>query len=46
MISVLNLWIRDGGVCHLCPEPVGLSEASRDHVIPRSKGGSNTLPGT
>lgn len=30
-----------GGVCALCGEYVEIEEASRDHIVPRSRGGSN-----
>jgi 5-methylcytosine-specific restriction endonuclease McrA len=30
-----------GGICALCGNFVELSDASRDHIIPRSKGGGN-----
>lgn len=29
------------GICALCGEYVSLEEASRDHIVPRSRGGSN-----
>jgi 5-methylcytosine-specific restriction enzyme A len=36
----LRLWERDGGVCHICREPVNaLSLATRDHIVPLSAGG-------
>lgn len=30
------------GLCALCGEPVTLEDASRDHIVPRSRGGSNS----
>lgn len=30
---------RDDGTCHLCWKPVERSEASRDHIKPKSLGG-------
>lgn len=30
-----------GGICALCGEPVELEDASRDHIVARSRGGSN-----
>jgi len=37
-----NLWARDGGVCQYTGKKLRRSEADMDHVVPRSKGGSNT----
>jgi 5-methylcytosine-specific restriction endonuclease McrA len=34
---------RDGGVCSLCHRPVALADASVDHVVPQSKGGTSAL---
>lgn len=40
-----RLWERDGGLCHICREPVNdLWLATRDHIVPLSKGGC-TCPG-
>lgn len=38
-----RLWIRDRGVCWLCGQPVPLAEATRDHKVPKSRGGSNAF---
>jgi 5-methylcytosine-specific restriction endonuclease McrA len=36
----LRLWERDGGLCHICREPVNnLTDATRDHIVPLSAGG-------
>jgi 5-methylcytosine-specific restriction endonuclease McrA len=36
----LRLWERDGGKCHLCGQTINMmSEATRDHLVPLSKGG-------
>lgn len=36
----LRLWERDGGKCHLCGKAVNdMTEATRDHLVPLSKGG-------
>lgn len=35
-----RLWERHQGICHICLEPVKLFEATRDHLIPFSEGGS------
>ena len=32
---------RDKGICQICGEPVALVDASHDHLIPRSRGGTN-----
>lgn len=44
-ISLREVYLRDQGICHLCGEPVdilsrGADAAERDHVIPKSEGGS------
>lgn len=41
-VPVLNIWLRDEGVCHLCRQFVALEDASRDHLRPRSMGGKTT----
>lgn len=41
MISLDALMVRDGYRCWLCGLPVTRRRATRDHVIPRSKGGKN-----
>lgn len=40
-ISLKALYKRDRGICYLCTNHVPRSEASRDHVHPKSKGGKN-----
>lgn len=49
LITLLDLGERDGWTCHLCGEPVKrppwsseLDDATIDHLIPVSKGGSHT----
>ena len=36
-----HLWKRDQGRCHYCGCELTWKEKTVDHVIPRSKGGSN-----
>jgi hypothetical protein len=36
------LYARDKGICQLCQKPVRRKDASRDHVIPLSKGGEHS----
>lgn len=36
-----RLWREQKGICWLCDQPMGIHEATRDHVLPRSKGGGN-----
>ncbi len=36
-------WKRDRGRCFYCTKPLTWSEKTIDHVIPRSKGGSNQV---
>jgi 5-methylcytosine-specific restriction endonuclease McrA len=40
-IGLLELYQRDGGICAKCGLPVDYSQATRDHHIPKSRGGSN-----
>jgi len=37
-----NIWKRDGAACAYCRKTLKLSEATLDHVHPKSKGGPNT----
>lgn len=39
-VSIGRLMKRDKNRCHICGQKVLRSEASRDHVVPRSEGGS------
>lgn len=41
--SLLKFWTKAGGICWLCGLPVPLKEATRDHKVPKSRGGSNGL---
>lgn len=36
-----DLFARDKGRCHLCGRPVRRGEGTRDHLVPRSRGGKN-----
>ncbi len=38
-MKVMDIWVQDEAICWLCGDYVPLSEASRDHVVPRSLGG-------
>ena len=40
--SLDEIYERDSGVCHLCGESCAREQASMDHLIPVSKGGSHT----
>lgn len=40
-ISIKDVYFRDGALCHICGEYVSPADASRDHVVPLSKGGIN-----
>ena len=35
------IWNRDDGRCHYCQAELSWKDKTVDHVIPRSKGGSN-----
>lgn len=39
--SVRAIWVRDRGVCQIGGEPCPLSDATKDHIVPLSQGGSN-----
>lgn len=41
--SIQYIVSRDGLICHWCDQLVALSEVSRDHIIPRHRGGPNCL---
>jgi hypothetical protein len=45
-ITIDDIYLRDGGTCGICGEPVLLKQASVDHIIPRSKGGKDCLHNT
>lgn len=34
-----RLYALQAGCCYLCPQPMALRRSTRDHVIPRAKGG-------
>lgn len=38
-----TLWKRQNGKCANCGIDIKLEEATLDHIIPRSKGGGNSL---
>lgn len=40
MSSLRIIYKRDKGICHICKKHVPYSEATRDHVVPVSHGGS------
>lgn len=39
----LLLWKRDGGMCGICRQPVGLDDMHIDHIVPVSMGGEGSL---
>lgn len=41
--QIYKIWSRDNGVCWICGKHVELEDASRDHFVPRSKGGINNI---
>jgi len=43
LISLEDIIYLYDGICQLCKEEVALIEASRDHIIPVSKGGESVL---
>jgi len=42
-VPVKAVWERDDKTCHICGEDVYLEDASRDHLVPKSHGGSMTF---
>ena len=40
-VTKKNIWLRDGGRCQYCEKKISLSDATVDHVIPKSRGGEN-----
>jgi hypothetical protein len=42
MVGSDGLYERDGGKCAYCGQPVPPDEATRDHVVPRCRGGQDT----
>ena len=41
-IKLDDLWIRDGGICHICGKRTPRENASVDHLIPLSKSGDHS----
>ena len=41
-ITNLELYLKDGGKCGVCDQPVEMSNASIDHIVAISKGGTHT----
>lgn len=41
MISLDELYARDGGVCRIGIHPISREEASRDHIRPKARGGGD-----
>lgn len=39
--NMKNVWLRDGGRCQYSGKKLSLSEATKDHVIPTSRGGKD-----
>jgi 5-methylcytosine-specific restriction endonuclease McrA len=35
----LDIFVRDGWICHICGNNVGIEDASLDHVVPIALGG-------
>jgi 5-methylcytosine-specific restriction endonuclease McrA len=40
-MTMNKLYKRDRGVCYFCGNAVRRMDASKDHIVPKSKGGSN-----
>ena len=38
-----RVWLRGGGMCWLCRCPVPLIDVTLDHVVPKSKGGRDSM---
>lgn len=37
------VYVRDGGRCRICAEPVGVGDFHVDHVVPRARGGGHEM---
>lgn len=42
LVKPLDIFERDGWICHICGEPVDPADASLDHVVPIARGGQHT----
>lgn len=42
-VSTRNVLLRDGFRCAYCLTPLSFKNGTRDHIVPLSKGGKNTL---
>ena len=40
-VTKKNVWLRDSGRCQYCAKTVTLTDATIDHVLPKSRGGKN-----
>lgn len=40
--TAYNLYLRDGGHCGYCLKKIKFSEMTKDHIIPRDKGGKTS----
>ena len=38
-----TIWVRDEGPCAYCAKPISLRAVTKDHVVPKCKGGLDTL---
>ena len=43
LIPLLDLYIREKGICYLGGHTITYEEATREHVTPKSKGGLNLV---
>ncbi len=41
--EVIAIYMRDGGLCGICHQPVDPESATIDHVMPRARGGSDHI---
>lgn len=45
-VSLDVLYKRDQGICRLCDKPCSRNHASRDHIVPVSRGGEHSYANT
>jgi 5-methylcytosine-specific restriction endonuclease McrA len=41
-LNMKNVWLRDGGQCQYSGRYLALKDATKDHVLPESRGGKNS----
>lgn len=42
IVNRWDVWVRDGGICHLCGDTADVDDWHADHVIPLARGGADS----